>query len=42
MSEEGKKQKESFMNFITFLAVLTYFSPKIAENIYGMSEEKIK
>ena len=33
------------MNFITFLVVLTYFSPKeyvIPGNIYGKSEEKIK
>ena len=27
MSEEGKKQKENSMNFITFLVVLTYFCP---------------
>ncbi len=33
------------MDFITFLVVLTYFSPKkyvIAGNMYGMSEKKIK
>ena len=45
MSEEGKKWKENSMYFITFLVVLTYFSPKkyaIAGNIYGMLEEKIK
>ncbi len=33
------------MDFITFLVVLTYFSPKkyvITGNIYGMSEEIIK
>ncbi len=33
------------MNFMSFLVVLTYFSPKkyaIAADIYGMLEEKIK
>ena len=45
MSEEGKNERKISMNFITFLVVLTYFSPKkyvIAGDIYVMSEEKIK
>ncbi len=45
MSQEGKKWKENFMDFIPFFGSFNIFYTYkyvIAGNIYGMFEEKIK